>query len=42
VAKAESVVTTTLNAAWVRPFLFLIVIVVAWDLAIRIFKGALD
>src|ERR1700759_5616477 len=27
-----------LNGAWVRPFLFLIVIVVAWDLAIRLFK----
>src|SRR3954462_11950824 len=26
-----------LNAAWVRPFLFLIFIVVAWDLAIRLF-----
>jgi NitT/TauT family transport system permease protein len=37
-AKAESIVTRALNAAWVRPFLFLIFIVVAWDLAIRIFK----
>ena len=27
-----------LNAAWVRPFLFLIFIVVAWDLTIRLFK----
>ena len=27
-----------LNAAWLRPFLFLIFIVVAWDLAIRIFR----
>jgi NitT/TauT family transport system permease protein len=26
------------NAAWVRPFLFLIVIIVVWDLAIRLFK----
>jgi len=37
-ARAESIVTRALNAAWVRPFLFLIFIVVAWDLAIRIFK----
>jgi NitT/TauT family transport system permease protein len=27
-----------LNAAWLRPFLFLIFIVVAWDLAIRVFR----
>lgn len=27
-----------LNAGWLRPFLFLIFIVVAWDLAIRIFR----
>jgi NitT/TauT family transport system permease protein len=27
-----------LNAAWLRPFLFLIFIVVAWDLAIRLFR----
>ena len=27
----------TLNAAWVRPFFFLVFIVVAWDLAIRLF-----
>src|SRR3954466_3058522 len=27
-----------LNAAWVRPFLFLVFIVVAWDLAIRVFR----
>src|SRR6476646_1112425 len=27
-----------LNAAWIRPFLFLVFIVVAWDLAIRLFK----
>jgi NitT/TauT family transport system permease protein len=26
------------NAAWVRPFLFLIFIVIAWDLTIRLFK----
>jgi NitT/TauT family transport system permease protein len=37
-ARAESIVTRALNVAWVRPFLFLIFIVVAWDLAIRIFK----
>ena len=33
-----SAVTRLLNAAWLRPFLFLIVIVVAWDLSIRLFK----
>jgi NitT/TauT family transport system permease protein len=27
-----------LNAAWIRPFLFLIFIVLAWDLTIRLFK----
>ncbi len=37
-AKAEGIVTRALNAAWVRPFLFLIFIVIAWDLAIRIFR----
>src|SRR5260370_34554511 len=30
-------VSKALNAAWVRPFLFLIFIVVAWDLPIRLF-----
>ena len=38
---AEPAVTTQwsrlLNAAWVRPLLFLVLIVVAWDLSIRIF-----
>src|SRR5690242_19888973 len=28
----------TLNAAWVRPFLFLIFIVVLWDVTIRVFR----
>jgi NitT/TauT family transport system permease protein len=36
--RGESFVSKALNAAWVRPFLFLIVIVVAWDLAIRLFR----
>jgi NitT/TauT family transport system permease protein len=31
-------VSKALNAAWIRPFLLLILIVVAWDLAIRIFR----
>src|SRR5437868_14865748 len=31
-------VSKALNAAWVRPFLFLVFIVVAWDLTIRLFK----
>ena len=30
--------TKALNAAWIRPFLFLIFIVVAWDLSIRLFR----
>src|ERR1700732_5564662 len=34
----ESGVAKALNAAWLRPFLFLIFIVVAWALAIRLFK----
>ncbi|SHJ79034.1 NitT/TauT family transport system permease protein [Bradyrhizobium lablabi] len=36
--KGQGNVSRALNAAWVRPFLFLIFIVVAWDLAIRLFK----
>lgn len=39
---AEPAITTPwsrlLNAAWIRPLLFLILIVVAWDLSIRIFQ----
>src|SRR5712671_5169510 len=31
-------VSKALNAAWFRPFLFLIFIVVAWDLTIRLFR----
>src|ERR1700710_235792 len=31
-------VSKALNAVWIRPFLFLIFIVVAWDLTIRLFK----
>src|SRR5579864_9563350 len=36
--KAPSILSKALNAAWVRPFLFLIFIVVVWDLSIRLFK----
>ena len=36
--QAPGGVSKALNAAWVRPFLFLIFIVVAWDLAIRLFR----
>ena len=36
--KGPNAVTRALNAAWIRPFLFLIVIVVAWDLSIRLFR----
>ena len=35
--EGPNVVTRLLNAAWVRPFLFLIFIVVLWDLTIRLF-----
>ena len=37
-AKVVNIVTRVLNAAWVRPFLFLIFIVVLWDLTIRVFR----
>ena len=36
--KAVDVVTRLLNAAWIRPFLFLIFIVVLWDVTIRLFR----
>ncbi len=36
--KRESGVSKALNAAWLRPFLFLLFIVVAWDLTIRVFR----
>jgi len=36
--KAPGGVSRALNAAWIRPFLFLIFIVVAWDLTIRLFR----
>jgi NitT/TauT family transport system permease protein len=36
--KRGGAVSKALNAAWIRPFLFLIFIVVAWDLTIRLFK----
>jgi NitT/TauT family transport system permease protein len=35
---APGIVTRLLNAAWVRPFLFLIFIVVLWDVTIRVFQ----
>ena len=35
--KVVSFLTKTLNAAWIRPFLFLIFIVVLWDVTIRVF-----
>jgi NitT/TauT family transport system permease protein len=37
-ARGQNAVTRALNATWIRPFLFLIVIVVAWDLSIRLFR----
>ncbi len=36
--KRESGLSKALNAAWLRPFLFLLFIVVAWDLTIRVFR----
>src|ERR1700704_256182 len=36
--RAPTGVSKALNAAWIRPFLFLIFIVVAWDLPIRLFR----
>src|ERR1700748_3682277 len=36
--KRPASVSRALNAAWIRPFLFLIFIVVAWDVAIRLFR----
>jgi len=36
--KVQGGLSKALNAAWIRPFLFLIFIVVAWDLSIRLFK----
>src|SRR5258706_4543861 len=36
--RAPTGVSKALNAAWIRPFLFLIFIVVAWDLTIRLFR----
>ena len=37
-ARGQSSISKALNAAWVRPFLFLIFIVVIWDLTIRLFR----
>ena len=36
--KQQGALSRMLNAAWIRPFLFLVFIIVAWDLAIRLFK----
>jgi NitT/TauT family transport system permease protein len=36
--KAPGSVSKLLNASWLRPFLLLVMIVVGWDLAIRIFN----
>src|SRR6266481_5972734 len=36
--RAPTGVSKALNAVWIRPFLFLIFIVVAWDLTIRLFR----
>jgi NitT/TauT family transport system permease protein len=36
--KPQGAVSKMLNAAWVRPFLFLVFIVIIWDLSIRLFK----
>jgi NitT/TauT family transport system permease protein len=36
--RGEGGLSRALNAAWVRPFLFLIFIVIVWDLTIRLFQ----
>ena len=36
--KGQGAMSRALNAAWVRPVLFLLFIVVAWDLTIRLFR----
>ena len=36
--KGPGGVSKALNAPWIRPFLFLIFIVVTWDLTIRLFR----
>jgi NitT/TauT family transport system permease protein len=36
--KAPGFASKALNAGWIRPFLFLIFVVLAWDLTIRLFK----
>ena len=36
--EGPGIVSRALNAAWVRPFLFLIFIVVLWDVTIRVFR----
>jgi ABC-type nitrate/sulfonate/bicarbonate transport system permease component len=36
--KGPGGMSKALNAAWIRPFLVLIFIVVAWDLTIRLFR----
>ena len=37
-SKGPGSVSKALNVAWIRPFLLLIFIVVAWDVAIRLFR----
>jgi NitT/TauT family transport system permease protein len=37
-SKAPGSVSKALNVAWIRPFLLLVFIVVAWDVAIRLFR----
>jgi NitT/TauT family transport system permease protein len=36
--RGQGGLSRAVNAAWVRPFLFLIFIIIAWDLTIRLFK----
>ena len=36
--KRESGVSKALNAAWVRPFMLLLLIVGGWDMTIRVFR----
>ncbi|MFL6818753.1 MAG: ABC transporter permease, partial [Bradyrhizobium sp.] len=36
--RGQGALSRVVNAAWVRPFLFLIFIIVAWDVTIRLIK----
>ena len=37
-ADRQSAALRFINAPWLKPFIFLVLIVVAWDIVIRVFK----